>query len=90
MAHPLVVNIHSGKPFDVQIDRATEWGNHFKIVPRCRTRDEAVDDHRLWAFAPEQAAWRNKVRAELRGKILGCWCAPRRCHGDTLAEIANG
>ena len=25
---------------------------------------------------------------ELRGKILGCWCAPKVCHGDVLVELA--
>lgn len=31
-----------------------------------------------------------KIHTELKGKILGCWCAPLPCHGDTLAELANG
>jgi hypothetical protein len=26
----------------------------------------------------------------LRGKRLGCWCAPTACHGDILAAIADG
>jgi cellular nucleic acid-binding protein len=26
---------------------------------------------------------------ELRGKNLGCWCHPERCHGDILIEILN-
>lgn len=26
---------------------------------------------------------------ELRGKILGCWCKPKACHGDVLARLAN-
>ena len=25
---------------------------------------------------------------ELRGKALGCWCAPLACHGDVLAGAA--
>ena len=25
----------------------------------------------------------------LRGKILGCFCKPKPCHGDVLAEICN-
>lgn len=28
------------------------------------------------------------VRRQLRGKTLGCWCAPRECHADVLASIA--
>jgi hypothetical protein len=26
---------------------------------------------------------------ELKGKVLGCWCAPKACHGDILSELAN-
>lgn len=25
----------------------------------------------------------------LRGKNLGCWCAPEACHGDILIELIN-
>jgi hypothetical protein len=30
-----------------------------------------------------------QIKKELRGKILGCWCAPLPCHADILAEVAN-
>ncbi|MDD2495745.1 MAG: DUF4326 domain-containing protein, partial [Tissierellia bacterium] len=26
---------------------------------------------------------------ELRGKTLGCYCKPLRCHGDFLAKLVN-
>jgi hypothetical protein len=26
---------------------------------------------------------------ELHGLVLGCWCAPRGCHGDLLVRLAN-
>ena len=26
---------------------------------------------------------------ELRGKTLGCWCAPGPCHGDVLIKLLN-
>jgi hypothetical protein len=26
---------------------------------------------------------------ELTGKVLGCWCAPKACHGDVLVKLAN-
>ena len=25
---------------------------------------------------------------ELKGKVLGCFCAPDRCHGEVLHELA--
>ena len=24
---------------------------------------------------------------ELKGKILGCWCKPKKCHGDVLLHM---
>ena len=24
---------------------------------------------------------------ELKGKILGCWCKPNKCHGDVLIKL---
>jgi hypothetical protein len=27
--------------------------------------------------------------SELKGKILGCWCKPKPCHGDILVELAD-
>jgi hypothetical protein len=46
---------------------------------------------RPWAYAPERAAYRERVRRELRGKDLVCWCKPGKpCHADVLLEIANG
>jgi hypothetical protein len=29
--------------------------------------------------------WR--MRDELQGKTLGCWCKPLACHGDVIVEI---
>jgi len=26
---------------------------------------------------------------ELKGKTLGCWCKPEKCHGDILIELIN-
>jgi hypothetical protein len=50
-------------------------------------QQRAVREHRAWLLAnPQEMA---RARAELRGKRLGCWCAPDPCHGHTLAEVAN-
>lgn len=29
------------------------------------------------------------VLDELKDKILGCWCAPKLCHGHVLVELIN-
>jgi len=72
--------------FDVRIDRASKLGNPFKIG-QDGSRAEVIAKHRKWLF--QQADLLTALR-ELRGKRLGCWCAPQPCHGDTLAELANG
>lgn len=64
-----------------------EWGNPFRMRPGGGGRAGAIESYRDWlAMNPALAA---EAREELRGKVLGCWCAPRPCHGDVLLEVAN-
>lgn len=87
----------------VKVDRSTKWGNPF-VVSRDGTRADCVQ---LFAglmgglvcltckvSVDQQKAYAKMVAAEreqLRGKNLGCWCAPNvQCHADILLEIANG
>lgn len=70
---------------DVYIGRPSKWGNPFRIGPD-GTREEVVAKYRAWLLKqPHLLA----ALPELRGKTLGCWCAPQACHGDVLAELAN-
>jgi len=78
--------------FDIYIGRPSRWGNPFTWKPGTLAefvvpKDEVLARYEAWLRAqPELVA---KVRAELRGKVLGCWCAPGPCHGDVLARVAN-
>lgn len=79
-------------PYDVYIGRPSKWGNPFSHKDetlaefKVGSRDEAVDAYAGWIMEqPELLA----ALPELHGKVLGCWCAPRRCHGDVLVELAN-
>jgi hypothetical protein len=83
------------EPYDVLIDRTTKWGNPFRIHAN-RTRERAVSDYRAWINREytichhyDKTPTKAEIQAELRGKVLGCWCAPKACHGDVLLEIAN-
>jgi hypothetical protein len=85
--------VHCKKePFDVYIGRPSKWGNPFshksgtKAQFKVATRDEAVAQYREWIT--QQPHLLNALY-ELRGKTLGCWCAPQSCHGDVLMELAN-
>ena len=79
-----VVNLVRNK-YDVRIDRTTKWGNPFRIGPD-GDRDEVCDKHEAWIQTQPQLL---AALGELKGKRLGCWCAPLRCHGDTLAKLAD-
>lgn len=80
--------------YDVYIGRPSKWGNPFSHLPdtlaqfRVKTRDEAIIAYAKWLMTqPKLIA---DAKAELRGKVLGCFCWPKSCHGDVLVRIANG
>lgn len=71
--------------FDVYIGRGSKWGNPF-IIGKDGNRDEVIAKYREWIKTrPELLA----ALPELVGKRLGCFCKPKPCHGDILAELAN-
>lgn len=52
----------------------------------------AVDAFRAWLADGSLPAQRRliKIREELRGRDLACWCKPESpCHADVLLELAN-
>ena len=87
-----VVNLKSA-PFDVYIGRAnprrglkaSKWQNPF-VVGRDGTRDEVVEKFRQHLLSSAELL---AAIPELKGKTLGCWCAPLACHGEVLAELAD-
>jgi len=84
MPHPLVV--HCRKTFhDEYVGRPSMWGNPFEIG-KDGDRDTVIAKYREWL--PTQPHLM-KMLPTLRGKTLGCHCAPQNCHADVLAELAN-
>ena len=75
--------VHCKKePYDVYIGRPSKWGNPFEIG-KDGDRMEVLRKYRMW-ISTQQLPFE-----ELKGKVLGCWCAPLPCHGDILMELAN-
>jgi hypothetical protein len=81
------------EPYDVYIGRAmprfglaaSKWANPFR-AGYDGDRREVIAKYEHWLSGePELMA----ALPELRGKILGCWCAPQHCHGDLLMRLAN-
>lgn len=93
-AKHLLLVVHCERAhFDVYIGRPGPWGNPFSHLPcsaarfRVSSRAEAIAAYERWLLAQPELV--ERVRRELRGKVLGCWCRPLPCHGDVLARIAN-
>lgn len=80
-----VVNRRTGVRYDVMVDRTTFWGNPFHVGPD-GTRREVIAKYRAMVLSrPDMVA----RLPELRGLVLGCWCKPKPCHADVLAELAD-
>ena len=85
--------VHNKKePFDVYIGRPSKWGNPYSHQEgtlaefKVETREEAVQKFKEYLLNNKELM---ESLPELKGKILGCWCAPKSCHGDILLEMAN-
>jgi hypothetical protein len=92
-----VVNISRGSVCDVYIGRRLladrvvgakdgldgYFGNPYHLGTReeCIRRFREYFAHRI----VEDGIFRQRVLA-LRGKRLGCFCAPRSCHGDVYVQ----
>ncbi|QZE58620.1 hypothetical protein pEaSNUABM28_00063 [Erwinia phage pEa_SNUABM_28] len=87
-----VVSMRNGnKDYDVRIDRETKWGNKFYMTHETvAERNRVCDEHEvdLWEKI-ENGEILLRHLLELYGKRLGCWCSPKRCHGDALARAAE-
>lgn len=71
------------------VGRGSAFGNPFPILDYTdpKERDRVCDLFESWIH--KQPALLQRVRAELKGRNLVCFCAPARCHADTLLRIAN-
>jgi hypothetical protein len=68
-----------------QIDRYSEFGNPF-FLDSDGNREQVCDGY--IEYFKHKRSLHNKVN-DLKGKVLGCHCAPLRCHGDYLKQLAD-
>lgn len=89
-----IINIKSGKPYDIYIGRENKtygleksmWANDF-IIGKDGSREEVIEKHRLKINSQPELL---KKLSELKDKILACWCEPdEECHGKTLKNLAE-
>jgi hypothetical protein len=52
-------------------------------------RDEVILQYRQWFYRQLPVSAFRRAVEQLRGKMLVCWCAPERCHGDVIREYLD-
>lgn len=81
----MVVNKYR-EPYDVYIGRGSVWGNPFTVQEF--GRDRCIEMYREYIVRRlEQEPELVAQLLSLRGKRLGCFCKPQRCHGDILLDL---
>ena len=89
----VAVNLRREK-YDVYIGRpgkgqAGPWGNPFRLSHESQ-RAAVLERYRSWLNQQIAAGRVQKTNlAQLHGKRLGCFCKPKLCHGDILAQAAD-
>ena len=71
--------------FDVYVGRPSKWGNPFEIG-KDGTRSQVIQKYEDWIQTQPELM---DALPELKGKILGCWCTPKPCHGEILKKLVD-
>lgn len=80
----MVVNVKDDE-CDIYIGRGSKWGNPFRINID-GNRKEVIALYEMWLMNNHELM---ADLNELEGKVLGCHCKPKACHGDVLEQIAQ-
>lgn len=98
-----ICNLHHEKPqhpWDVEVCRGSSpLGNIFTLTDESE-RDEVCDKYREWVMnqlnidcniSIINELLRIQKLYEVHGKLrLFCWCAPKRCHAETIKSLIEG
>jgi len=83
----VVVNI-KGNDYDEYIGRGSIFGNPYEIGID-GTRSEVIARYEKWfKHLLKDPIFRREL-AKLKGKKLGCFCHPLRCHGEIIVKYLN-
>ena len=82
MAHPRVVK-KGEAGYDTYVGRGSVWGNPF-VIGIHGDRAEVIAQYEEWIRGRPELLAR---LPELKGKTLGCFCAPKPCHGAVLLTL---
>ena len=95
----LIRNLRDSKPtqpWEVRVDRASVLGNPFRMVSEDQ-RDAVCEQYEQYfeniVRTKSNEEFMNELRrlyklAKQYGKLtLFCWCAPKRCHAETIKKF---
>ena len=79
------------EPYDVYIGRGSPWGNPFPIDDATgETREVVIEKYRSHLFNQVKIGEVTIAQLiNLDGKTLGCFCKPKACHGDVIANAVE-
>jgi len=66
----------------------SEWHNPFKIS-KDMTRDQCLRKYKKYLIEKLKDNECLERFKKLRGKNLGCWCKPEKCHGDIIIKLLD-
>lgn len=86
-----------------RVDRATPLGNPFSHLDlahttKCESRDQAIQEYRVWLKSelnkPNSPAYAYFLKLAQHLKANGsitllCWCKPKACHADVIADALH-
>lgn len=73
----------------IYIGRGSKWGNPF-VIDAQNSREVVCEKYREYLQAQiTKGVFTPYDLAQLYGKDLVCFCAPKQCHGDILEEVAK-
>ena len=82
-----VVNKYRDK-FDVYIGRPSIFGNPFSVAEYGREGCIAEYKEYFYKRIADDVEFKEAV-LKLKDKVLGCYCKPKACHGDIIAEYLD-
>lgn len=89
-------NVYIGRKGIVFVDgvrfpkKDSIWANPYKIDAN-NNRNKVIKKYSKYIRArledPKDLEVSYKKLKKLKGKNLGCWCGPEKCHGDVLKKL---
>lgn len=79
-------NVYVGRPSKfISRSKWGKWGNPYKLK-EYGSRKVVINLFRKHILKNKELI---ETVTELKGKVLGCWCAPKGCHAEVLHQLAG-